>query len=97
MVENITSYLDTGVSLLETFRHTLEGTFLGAWIWVIVLMVVDLTVFYKTRNMLMTAFVNAVISYVYMQYLPSQINLFLVVFIAISFALAILQMYYSKD
>jgi len=92
-MENITSYLTTNTSIWNVFRYTLENSFLGNWTWLLLLLLVDIAIFIKTRNMVLTGFINTVVAYVFMNYLPPNTFLFMLVFTAGAIAIQFVQYY----
>jgi len=72
-MENITAagldYVYDG-KLLDAVRYTLEGTFLGIWVWLIIIVILDAMVFIKTRNAVFTSIINLILMYVFASSLP---------------------------
>lgn len=79
-MEPIQSYLTSSVSIWNTFITTLENTFLGKWVWIFFLLVIDFAVFAKSRNEVLAMFVNTLITIVFYDYFPPQaINISIII------------------
>ena len=71
-------YITNG-SLLEGIKITLESTFLGAWIWLMLIISIDMVVYIKTRNPLLTSTLNLILVYLFMSSLPSTAFMFVLI------------------
>jgi len=66
-------------TIIKGFRDTLEGTFMGLWIWVLLLLVVDAVVLLKTRNPFLTATLNMMLLITLNGFFPSTIYMYLII------------------
>lgn len=60
-------------SLFEGFFSTLESTFLGSYIYLILLILVDFMILAKSRNMALVSIVNLVLVTLFSAYFPAEI------------------------
>jgi|SRR6056297_2177777 len=66
-------------TIIESFQTTLENTFLGIWIWVILLFVIDGVILVKSRNAFLTSAINLILLMVFQSFFPTVIFLYLLV------------------
>jgi len=81
-------YIKEG-NLLEGFKQTLLGTFLGHWIFVLLILTIDFVIYLKTRNYLLTASVNLLLLFIFMSEFPMSVFIWLLVPSALALAGAI--------
>jgi len=71
-------YLYNG-QLLDAFTHSLEGTFIGIWVWLVIIIVIDAIIFIKTRNSVLAATLNLIMVYLFASNLPINVFMYLIV------------------
>jgi len=82
MIEKIN---ETGYTLLkngtiiESFQITLENTFLGIWIWVILLFIIDGVILVKSRNAFLASTINLLLVLVFQNFFPSEVFLYILI------------------
>jgi hypothetical protein len=82
MIEKIN---ETGYILLrngtifQSFKESLEGTFMGLWVWVLLLLVIDAVILLKTRNAFLTATLNMMLLITLNGFFPATIYMYLLI------------------
>lgn len=66
-------------TIVQAFRNTLEISFLGFWIWAIILITIDAVILLKTRNAFLTSTINLILLIVLYEFFPAQIFLYLLI------------------
>src|SRR6056297_3496324 len=66
-------------TIIESFQTTLENTFLGIWIWVILLFIIDGVILVKSRNAFLASTINLLLVLVFQNFFPSEVFLYILI------------------
>lgn len=66
-------------TIVQAFKNTFETSFLGFWIWAILLIAIDSIILVKTRNAFLTSTINLILLIVLYDFFPAQIFLYLLI------------------
>jgi len=66
-------------TIVQSFRSVFETSFLGFWVWALLLVTIDIVILIKTRNSFLTSVVNLLLLMILYDFFPQTIFIYLLI------------------